>query len=101
MTNGDLFLYDRQVKRTNPDAVIENADDFLDWLVARDPEYKAVRYKNIEAFGNARVDLAAEPTGYSNAYCSVPRGEGGKGDCCNSEEKDKGCQKDTGYRCGM
>jgi len=31
MSGGDLPMYDRKVKRQNPDAIINDADDFLDW----------------------------------------------------------------------
>ena len=61
----------------------------------------AIRYKVVEGFANIEEDLQAEPHGNSQGYCTISRGDGILGDCCNSEKKYKGCLKDSALKCGI
>ena len=77
-------------------------ESYIDWLGTRNPDVAStIRLRDVETFGNIVEDLEAEPTLYSDGYCTKSRGDGRLGDCCNSNDKNKGSLKDAGLRCAM
>ena len=102
ISNGDFPLYDRQVKQYNPEFIMKDANTYIDWIGQRNPDVAyAIRFRDIETFGNIVEEDEAEPTLFSIDYCPRARGNGHLGDCCNSKKKGKGCLKDAGLKCGM